>query len=426
MASVSVVIQFFEDFDFIERVVERLAWVDEIVVNDGPFQFTRELLEPLVGRDLEQPSPRAAGLFAGLARRLGVPIHYHHGVFAGEREKRIHGYGLAAGDVVLSVDADELLLLDREAVERFWASPALVASFDCVNFTYLNLVCGKPDSPLVARKPFAFKRESITAEHHLDYLWLVGVEQAAVASTDFLPEALCGGAHLTTVRSAYGASIKFGFYNCLYFHLHGGEGLQGSFQAARQFFAQGDFDRQAQAEVYGRAMADAIGFPDQQFFRSADPAQVPEAIRHLAEEVCGPHNHGLPHRHLSGRLVRGVPLYALMAAGSALRVSLAIAAEARLRVFPLVLDGPPLDLGQPAVEQRWTAEALQPHTLQLELPQEDRAGERIGDLVELVVWSGAEVAAAWALASLAPQFSLQVVDASPGAPSKATVTTAGS
>jgi hypothetical protein len=41
MASVSVVIQFFEDFDFIERVVERLAWVDEIVVNDGPFQFTR-------------------------------------------------------------------------------------------------------------------------------------------------------------------------------------------------------------------------------------------------------------------------------------------------------------------------------------------------------------------------------------------------
>jgi len=60
MASVSVVIQFFEDFDFIERVVERLAWVDEIVVNDGPFHFTRELLEPLVGRDLEQPSPRAA------------------------------------------------------------------------------------------------------------------------------------------------------------------------------------------------------------------------------------------------------------------------------------------------------------------------------------------------------------------------------
>lgn len=305
MASVSVVIQFFEDFDFIERVVERLAWVDEIVVNDGPFQFTRELLEPLVGRDLEQPSQRAAGLFALLGRRLGVPIHYHHGVFSGEREKRIHGYGLATGDVVLSVDADELLLLDREAVDGFWASAAVVASFDCVNFTYLNLVCGKAGSPLVARKPFAFKREAITAEHHLDYLWLVGVEQAAVASDDFLPEALCGGAHLTTVRSAYGASIKFGFYNCLYFHLHGERGLEGSFQAARQFFAQGNFDGAAQAEVYGRAMADAIGFPNEQLFRRAEAPEVPEAIRHVAEEACAPFNHLLPHRSLNGRLVPG-------------------------------------------------------------------------------------------------------------------------
>lgn len=426
MASVSVVIQFFEDFDFIERVVERLAWVDEIVVNDGPFQYTRELLEPLVGRDLEQPSPRAAGLFARLSRRLGVPIHYHHGVFAGEREKRIHGFGLAAGDVVLSVDADELLLLDREAVERFWASQALVASFDCVNFTYLNLVCGKPGSPLVARKPFAFKRAAITAAHHLDYLWLVGVEQAAVASEDFLPEALCGGAHLTTVRSPYGASIKFGFYNCLYFHLHGGEGLQGSFQAARQFFAQGSFDAQTQAQVYGRAMADAIGFPDQQFFRAADPARVPEAIRHLAEETCGPHNHGLPHRRLSGRLVPGVPLYALLEPGRRWTVSLSIAGEARLRLFPLVMDGPPLDLGRSALEQRWTAEALKPHALQQEQPQENQAGERIGDLVELVVWSGAEAVSAWARASLAPQFSLQVVDEIPGPPSEATVTTARS
>ncbi|MCT0206129.1 hypothetical protein [Synechococcus sp. CS-1332] len=409
MASVSVVIQFFEDFDFIERVVERLAWVDEIVVNDGPFQFTRELLEPLVGRDLEQPSPRAAGLFALLSRRLGVPIHYHHGVFAGEREKRIHGYGLAKGDVVLSVDADELLLLERDSVEHFWASAAVVASFDCVNFTYLNLVCGKAGSPLVARKPFAFKREAITAEHHLNYLWLVGVEQAAVASEDFLPEALCGGAHLTTVRSAYGASIKFGFYNCLYFHLHGERGLEGSFQAARQFLAQGNFDGAAQAEVYGRAMADAIGFPNEQRFRRAEAPEVPEAIRHVAEEACAAFNHSLPHRCLNGRLVPGVPLYALMAAGSSLRVSLAIAGEARLRVLPLLIDGPPLDLGQPAVEQRWAAEALMPHDLQLGDRGAD-GGERIGDLVELLVWSGEDATAAWAGASLAPSFSLQVVD----------------
>jgi hypothetical protein len=409
MATVSVVVQFFEDFDFIERVLERLSWVDEIVINDGPFTYTRELLEPLTGRDLDQPSPRAAGLFALLSRRLGVAIRYHHGAFAGEREKRIHGYELAGGDVVLSVDADELLLLEREAVEAFWASEAVVASFDCVNFTHLNLLCGRTGSPPVARKPFAFKRAAITAEHHLNYLWLVGVKQAAVASQDFLPEALCGGAHLTTVRSPYGASIKFGFYNCLYFHMHGDAGLQGSFKAARDFFAKGTFSREAQAEVYGRAMAEAIGFPNEQIFRRADMPTVPEAVRQLAAETSEPHNQALPHRLLNGRLVPGVPLYALMEAGSALRVSISIAGKARLRLMPLTLNGPPLDLGQPTLEQSWTAEALNPKELLLGEGQIEPTGEQIGDLVELVVWSAPEAAAAWAGASLTPSFSLQVL-----------------
>jgi hypothetical protein len=414
MATVSVVIQFFEDFDFIERVVGLLAWVDEIVVNDGPFRFTRELLEPLVGRDLDQPSERAASLFAHLSRRLGVPIHYHHGVFEDEREKRVHGYGLARGDVVLSVDADELLLLNREAVERFWAAEAVVASFDCVNFTYLNLVCGKAGSPLVARKPFAFKRAAITAEHHLNYLWLVGVEQAAVASQDLLPEALCSGAHLTTVRSRYGASIKFGFYTCLYYHLHGGDRLGGSFQEAREFFAKGHFDGETQAAVYARAMSDAIGFPDQQYFRSADPLQVSEEIRSLAQGACAPHNQHLPHGNLSGSLVPGVPIYALMQGGRTLRVSLSIAGKARVRMVPLSVNGSPLDLNQPALERHWQAEALKPHELNLETADPEPTGERIGDLFELVVWSDVGSREAWARASLTPEFSLSIIHGSEG------------
>ena len=410
MASVSVVIQFFEDFDFIERVVSLLAWVDEIVVNDGPFLFTRELLEPLVGRDLTQRSTRAARLFEHLSRRLGVPIHYHHGLYRDEREKRIHGYGLARGDVVLSVDADELLLLDREAVERFWESQAVVASFDCVNFTYLNLVCSKAGSPLVARKPFAFKRASITAEHHLDYLWLVGVEQAAVATEDFLPEALCGGAHLTTVRSSYGSSIKFGFYNCLYYHLQAGRSLQGSFREAQEFFAKGQFSQAAQADVYARAMPDAMGFPNQQFFRQADPQQVPEPIRNLADEACAPFNEHLPHQRLQGALIPGVPLYVLMQGGKALNVSLTIDGEARIRLLPIEVNGSPLDLNQPGMEHRWQAKALIPIQLNLEALVPAGSESFIGHLIELLAWTKPGSRDAWAEASLLPQCSLAVVE----------------
>lgn len=100
-----------------------------------------------------------------------------------------------------------------------------------------------------------------------------------------------------------------------------------------------------------------------------------------------------------------------MAAGTALRVSLAIAGEARLRVLPLLIDGPPLDLGQPTLEQRWTAEALKPHEVQLGAEEAGSGDKRIGNLVELLVWSGEDATAAWAGASLVPPFSLQVVDA---------------
>jgi hypothetical protein len=62
------------------------------------------------------------------------------------------------------------------------------------------------------------------------------------------------------------------------------------------------------------------------------------------------------------------------------------------------------------MEQRWTAEALKPHVLSSGAEDAASTGARIGDLVELVVWSGAEAVSAWARASLAPQFSLQVVD----------------
>ena len=54
-------------------------------------------------------------------------------------------------------------------------------------------------------------------------------------------------------------------------------------------------------------MPDAMGFPNQQFFRPADPPQVPEPIRNLADEACAPFNECLPHRRLQGTLIPGVP-----------------------------------------------------------------------------------------------------------------------
>ncbi|EAQ74120.1 hypothetical protein [Synechococcus sp. WH 5701] len=404
----SVVVQFFEDFDFIEEVLRQFSWVDEILINDGPFAYAVELLGPVIGRDLGEPSRRARDVFSRLSAEMGVPIHYFYHQFEDEREKRLFGYGKARGEVVLSVDADELLLLNREMVEAFAASSALAASFNCYNFTYLNLLLiSHPGAALSSPKPFAFRREAISPEEHINYLWLVGVEQQAASAEHFLAGTLCDGIHLTTIRSSYGASIKYGFYNCLYFKT-AGKPLEGVYAEALNFFRQSLYPIELRTEVLARAMPDAIGFPMGHVLHRPQPGELPAAVASRQEDLSRAFNRNRVKRRISGSLLPSVPTYLLCEPGTDLQVALSVSGSARLKVVPLRLDAAPFSLEQGAAEHTWVGEALTVKELNLEAPDEEPSGDVVAYLLELTLWIAPEEKERFRASSLAPTFSLSV------------------
>ncbi len=405
--SCSVVIQFFEDFDFIEPVLRQLAWVDEIIVNDGPFTFAVELLTPIVGRDLKLPSERTQEICQRLSLELSVPIHYHYNTFEDERSKRIYGYEQATGFVVMSVDADEFLLIKPEQARAFARSEALAASFNCYNFTFFNLLLtGPTGTPISSPKPFAFKRAAISAEDHINYLWLVGVNQVEAPAQHFLSGTLCDGIHLTTVRSDYGASIKFSFYTCLYFKL-AGRALEGVFAEALNFFRKSDYPIAIRTEVLARAIPDAIGFPANQVLLRPSPRDVPLAILETEAKLSRTFNHNKVQRHIGGSLLPSIPAYLVCKPSEQLTVALSVAGNVRLRVFRVQLEGEPFTLSDAISEHNWFAEPLRGESVTIMEPEAQRMDNNpIGFLLELTLWIAPEVKERFSAASLAPTFNL--------------------
>ena len=98
-----------------------------------------------------------------------------------------------------------------------------------------------------------------------------------------------------------------------------------------------------------------------------------------------------------------------MQVGCTLRVSLSISGKVRIRVLPLLENGPPLDLERSSVTQ-WQAEALETREMATDTHASEAAGSQIGHLVELLVWSDAGTRYAWAKATLAPVFSLTITE----------------
>jgi hypothetical protein len=75
----------------------------------------------------------------------------------------------------------------------------------------------RPALDSLPHKNIAFKRRQVSASDHLNYLWLVGVEQEPVAPSRIDPRHLAYTYHLTACRSPLGQEAKMSFYTALYF-----------------------------------------------------------------------------------------------------------------------------------------------------------------------------------------------------------------
>lgn len=263
--TVSVVIQFFQDFDHIMDVINAISWADEIIINDGPFRFAQPIFANILDSE-DYYKESSSRFFADIARRDGINIIYIYGAHDDERHKRIFGYAKATCDIVLSVDADEILDLSRDGLRPFVSSSAVVGMFECVNLTYYNL-CISKHLPMVdglfPNKPFAFKRNLVGDNRHIDYLWLVGTSQAEVSTSDFLLKPLCRGLHFTNVRSQRGALVKFGFYTALAWKDSSNSPRHGPYADCQYYFTPPNgFSTLQKCDILSKALPASVGFPE--------------------------------------------------------------------------------------------------------------------------------------------------------------------
>jgi len=208
---ISVAICIYNDFDFIEECIGRVYdLADEIVILDGPYGYCEPMLRyfDLYYRDPPEPLRRLSGL---------RKVRYEYGTFENEKSKRIALYQMCNSDVVMLLDSDELIVdIHRDELEKFFQSDQKVACSSFNNLVRSNCLIHKP-----TRKFIFFKRQDISAQEHLNYTWLVGVDQAEPNRELMYRLPVMEVAHLTLMRSPYFNMVKYCFYSRLHYYSRG-------------------------------------------------------------------------------------------------------------------------------------------------------------------------------------------------------------
>ena len=214
--SVAALINYFNDYDMLAWQLKSgcLDHYDRIYIWDGPYGYLRRL--PLFSDEGKRLDTTPLG-----RRLLADPrVTYHHRHWRDEAEKRIDAYAAIQEDLVVLHDTDEFFQLDRSCLGQFWAAPHAVGAQRTQNL-YAGGLRGSDAhhaADLIEALPLkrvVFRRSAITPEQHLDYCWLVGVNQKPTDETLVHPVPLWHTYHLTACRTAEGQAAKMAFYMSL-------------------------------------------------------------------------------------------------------------------------------------------------------------------------------------------------------------------
>ncbi len=208
----SAYLSIYNDWDLLAPSLQHLAaHVDELVVVDGAYAWMVPYLTRL-GIDPERSDER---VYEALAAS-GVPFRVLTGLWDNEIQKRRAGYEACANRYVLRVDSDELLHFDAAALGAFLASGDAVGEMENPTYVapgYVLADAGQTDLP---RTGFLFDRSRISADLHLNYIWLVLTkdELPGAGQKPFSPHrrALAFSAHLTGWRTPETAEQRSAFY----------------------------------------------------------------------------------------------------------------------------------------------------------------------------------------------------------------------
>ena len=209
--SVSGYLSIYNDWDLLGPALRSvLPLLDELVVVDGAYSWMAAFQER-IGRDPRRSEPPVHGIL----QKLGIPVRYISAIWPNEIAKRVAGYRACNGRYILRVDADEIASFNASTLEHFFNSGAAVAEFEIPLYVAPGWVQASDQTAQFPRAAFLFDSKQISAEDHLQYLWLVLEADERPPSARRLPvfpDPVAFYAHLTAWRTPHTAIQRACFY----------------------------------------------------------------------------------------------------------------------------------------------------------------------------------------------------------------------
>jgi len=115
----------------------------------------------------------------------------------------------------MTIDADEIIDFSPVFLSKFKQSEKIVGGFECLNMYTSNVLLGGDFynyKDNISKKNVLFDAEKVTAQRHLDYLWLVNNTVDQISPKDFCHQYLGTMYHATSGRDIEGKIVKSLFY----------------------------------------------------------------------------------------------------------------------------------------------------------------------------------------------------------------------
>jgi hypothetical protein len=209
MEKISVYTILYYDLQFYEDIIKYLYdLVDEFIIIDGPYSYAVDTLKTFNIFYDEQTKPYE---LTDIIKKYSK-IKYKYVICDNEEEKRIIGYNMCSNNLVLLVDTDEFLNIDKTKLNLFINNPN---KFVCCA-SILNMCDYNINFNNLTEKYILFKKSKISSLEHLDYTWLIGCKQndkiISYMSNNFFGLIY----HYTLNRNIKNNIIKFIFYILLH------------------------------------------------------------------------------------------------------------------------------------------------------------------------------------------------------------------
>lgn len=211
------------DDDFLESAIASVIdHVDELVFVDGAYKWIAPFFQAS-GLDPERSWPRTHDILA----RFAPKIRYFSGLWDDELHKRSFAYEQCAHDVIIRIDADEILQFDDAAFDGFLESRKGVAQMEIPFMLAPDKERLKMDLTATPRLCAVFKASHFRSPvQHCSYLWLILTaaerQRCGPVVQDYIHEpAVIRTAHLTGLRTPRTSVNRARFYTLQHVRITG-------------------------------------------------------------------------------------------------------------------------------------------------------------------------------------------------------------